>query len=104
MDKDRLAKPHGWTRADDYVAALARRRTARRSREANPGNQREATRFPVSMVPFIALMIVLAVLVIATIILAFPGSQPPPRPKPRADHEQGYAPRGWLQEAKKEFH
>ena len=94
----------GWTRADDYVAALARRRTARKSRQANPRDQHEAPRFPVGMVPFVALMIVFAVLAIATIIIAFPGRQPQPKPKQFAAHEQGYAPKGWLQEAQKEFH
>ena len=107
MDDERLASPKsggGWTRADDYVAALARRRTARKSRQANPRDQHEAPRFPVGMVPFVALMIVFAVLAIATIIIAFPGRQPQPKPKQFAAHERGYAPKGWLQEAQKEFH
>lgn len=94
----------GWTQPDDYVAALARKRTARKSRDPNPRNQHEATRVPVHMLPFVALMIVLAVLAIATILTAFPGSQPQLEPKRTASHEQGYAPKGWLKEAEKEFH
>jgi len=107
MDDERLASPRsggGWTSADDYVAALARRRTARKSRQPDPRDQHEAPRFPISMVPFVALMVVLAVLVIATIIIAFPGNQPQPKPRQLAAHETGYAPKGWLQEAQKEFH
>src|SRR4051794_35940457 len=84
---------HRWTGADAYVAALARRRTARRSRGPDPGNQHEAPRFPASMLPFVALMIMLAVLVIATIIIAFPGSQPRPKARRAEAHELGYAPK-----------
>ena len=91
-----------WTQPDDYVAALARKRTARKSRDPNPKNQHEASRFPVHMLPFVALMIVLAVLVIATILTAFSG--PEPKAKQLASHEQGYAPKGWMNEAEKEFH
>ena len=93
-----------WTHPDDYIAALARKRTARKSRDPNPKNQHEASRFPVHMLPFVALMILLAVLVIATILTAFPGSQPEQKAKQMASHEQGYAPKGWLNEAEKEFH
>src|SRR5947199_145609 len=95
---------HRWTAADAYVAALARKRTARRLRESDPGSQHEAPRFPVSMLPFVALMIMLAVLVIATIIIAFPGTQPRPKPRQVETHELGYAPKGWLEEAEKQFH
>jgi hypothetical protein len=104
MDDERLAKPHNWTRVDDYVAALARRRTARRARGPDPADQHEASRFPLSMAPFVALMIMFAVLAVATIIIAFPGSQPRPKAKQLAARERGYAPKGWLQEAQKEFH
>ena len=107
MDDKRVAESRSgqdWTRPDDYVTALARRRTARKSRGPNPKNQHEASRFPVHMLPFLALMAVLAVLVVATILIAFPGSQPPPRPKAAAQPERGYAPKGWMQEAEKEFH
>ena len=93
-----------WTQPDDYVAALARKRTARKSRDPNPRNQHEASRFPVHMLPFIALMVVLAVLAVATILIAFPGNQPELKPKQVASHEQGYAPKGWMKEAEKEFH
>jgi hypothetical protein len=107
MDDKRLASSrsgHDWTQPEDYVTALARKRTARKSRKTNPEDQHEAPRFPVSMLPFVALMLMLGILVIATILIAFPGSQPKPKPKQLAAHEQGYAPKGWLQEAEKQFH
>jgi hypothetical protein len=107
MDDRRMVRPRsssGWTQPDDYVAALARKRTARKSRDPNPRNQHEASRFPVHMLPFVALMLVLAVLVVATILIAFPGNQPRPKPKQAAQREVGYAPKGWMKEAEKEFH
>ena len=107
MDDKRIVRPRSgsnWTQPNDYVAALARKRTARKSRDPDPKNQHEATRFPVHMLPFVALMIVLAVLVIATIMIAFPGSQPEFKPMPVDQRQQGYAPKGWLKEAEKEFH
>ena len=106
MDEKRLVRPqpgHDWTRPDDYVAALARKRTARKSRDPNPKHQHEASRFPVHMWPFVALMIMLAILVVATILIAFPGNQPDLKPRAAEKPEKGYAPKGWLQEAEKEF-
>jgi len=61
MDDKRVAESRSgqdWTRPDDYVTALARRRTARKSRGPNPKNQHEASRFPVHMLPCLALMAV----------------------------------------------
>jgi hypothetical protein len=37
-------------------------------------------------------------------VLAFPGSQPLQPPPQVAQKERGVAPKGWLQEAQKEFH
>lgn len=107
MDDKRSVRPqsgHDWTQPGDYVTALARKRRARKSRDPNPRHQHEAPRFPVHMLPFVALMAVLAVLVLATILIAFPGSQPEFKPKQVANHERGYAEKGWLKEAEKEFH
>jgi len=93
-----------WTQPDDYVVALARKRTARKARDPDPKDQHEASRFPVHMLPFVALMIVLAVLAIATFLTVFTESRPEPKAKQLASHERGYAPKGWLKEAEKEFH
>lgn len=102
--KGDLAPPESrrWTRADDYVAAMARRRTARRSREPGPRTQPESPRLLLSTLPFLALIGALAILAVAIMIVAWPGSQPKPTRK-SAVHEQGVAPRGWLQEAEKDF-
>ena len=56
------------------------------------------------MVPFVALMVVLAILVVATVLIAFPGNQPEQQKSQLSPHEKGYAPKGWMQEAEKEFH
>ena len=107
MDDKRLASRgsgRDWTQPDHYVASLARKRAARKSREPSPQSQHEASRFPVSMLPFVALMAVFAILVVATILVAFPGNQPELRAKRPSAPERGYAPKGWLQEAEKQFH
>ena len=57
-----------------------------------------------STVPFLALMTLLAILAIAIMVAAFPGNQPAPKKPQIAQHEQGIAPKGWLQEAQKEMH
>ena len=104
-DKGELAQPESrrWTRADDYVSALARRRTERRKREVIPERtQPETPRPMLSTVPFLALIAALAMLGVAIMITAWPGGhsqaiRPPPQ------HEQGVARKGWFQEAEKEF-
>jgi hypothetical protein len=99
--KEDLAPPkpaRGWTRADDYFAALARRRTARRQRSPKPRTQPESPRLLLSTLPFAALLAALGVLAVAIMVTAWPGSQPQHKPKPVA-YEQGYAPPGWLKRA-----
>ena len=105
--KEKVARPapaHNWTRVEDYVEALARKRSFRRARRPSERSQPEAPRLMLSTVPFLALIALLGVLSVAIMVLAFPGSQPPPRPRPVAAHEQGVAQRGWFQEAQKEMH
>jgi hypothetical protein len=42
---------------------------------------------------------------VAIMVAAWPGSQPQPRAKAQlAQHEPGTAPKGWFQEAQKQFH
>jgi hypothetical protein len=93
-----------WTRVEDYFIALARRRAARRSRTPKPRTEPEAPRFLLSTLPFLTLIAGLAVLAVAIAIAAWPGGQPELRnqaqPQPR---EIGTAPKGWFQEAQKEF-
>jgi hypothetical protein len=53
--------------------------------------------------PFLALLVALGLLSVAIMFLAWPRSQPPAKPQQLA-REQGYAPKGWLEEAQKEMH
>ena len=103
--KDGLAPPpaRNWTQADDYMGALARRRTARRSRERGPRTQPDEPRFSLSTLPFLLLLGALLVIAIGIAVTAWPGNQPAPKPK-QAAHELGTAPKGWFQEAEREFH
>jgi hypothetical protein len=56
-----------------------------------------------STVPFLALLGLLAVLAVAIIIVAYPGTQPMEKPLPPAAKEQGVAAKGWFQEAQREM-
>ena len=81
---------------------MARRRTERRKREPKPRTQPESPRLLLSTLPFLALIAALAVLAVAIMVTAFPGNQPQLRSN-APEHRQGYAPKGWFQEAEKEF-
>ncbi|HEX6603807.1 MAG TPA: hypothetical protein VF027_02860 [Sphingomicrobium sp.] len=105
-DKPNLTgtRPAAWTRPDDYLGALARRRTARKAREpSRRRTQPESPRFSLSTLPFLVLMSALLVITIGVIATAWPGSAPPPRQQAQ-QAEQGTAPKGWYQEAEREFH
>jgi hypothetical protein len=102
MKKQGLAPPaERWTRIDDYIAPLFR--LSRSRRKVKPRTEPDAPRLLLSTVPFLALLAALAVLAVAIMIAAWPGNQPKPHIRP-AQHERGYAPKGWFQEAQKEFH
>ena len=95
-----------WTRADDYLGALARKRTYRHLREPNAGErtQPEAPRFLLSTLPFLILFAGLAVMAIAIAVAAWPGQQRA-EVKPQAEsREVGTAPRGWFQDAQRRMH
>ena len=83
---------------------MARKRSYRRARADKPRTQPVSPQLWLSTIPFAAILAVLAVLAVAIIFAAFPGKQPPQEPEKAAAHEQGVAPRGWLQEAQKQFH
>ena len=106
MRKERLAESPAerWTRADDYVAAMARKRTARKLRTAKPRNHVEAPRLLLSTLPFLVLLGLLAILAVSIMIAAFPGSQPQQKASQAPARQQGVAARGWLQEAQKDMH
>lgn len=105
MDKQRLAESRGprWTRADDYVAAMARKRSARRERADKDRGDADPPRSVLGALPFLILIMLLGVLAVAIMVVAFPGSQPQHKPTPPGAHELGTANRGWFQEAQKQF-
>jgi hypothetical protein len=93
-----------WTHPEDYLRAMALKRTFRRGRRSEDRTQPESPRLLLSTVPFLALFALLAVLAVGIMISAFPGTQPQPKPAQVAQHELGFAPKGWFQKAQKEFH
>jgi hypothetical protein len=92
-----------WTRIDEYLASLARIRIARRSHVVRPRTQPEEPRFLLSTLPFLLLMAALMMIAVAFFLVAWPGNQPQPQPRPDVK-EQGVAKRGWLEDAEREFH
>ncbi|MBV9528546.1 hypothetical protein [Sphingomonas sp.] len=109
MKKDGLAPPpaaRDWTRIDDYLVHMRRRDAASRSRRRlRPRSEPETPRFMMSTLPFLALLAILGVMTIAMMIVAWPGEESSVRSPPpsSAVHEAGTAPRGWLQEARREM-
>lgn len=97
-------KDRSWTRVDDYFEALARRRTARRARAVPPRTEPEAPRFGLSTLPFLILFGGLAILAMGIAVSAWPGGHLPPKAEAAGQHEPGFAPKGWFQEAEKEMH
>lgn len=93
-----------WTRPEDYLGAMARKRTFRRGRREKDRTEPESPRLLLSTVPFFALLALLAILAVAIMFIAFPGTQPQVKPPDPLPKEQGVAQRGWLQEAEKDFH
>lgn len=93
-----------WTRAEDYLEMLARKRSFRRARRTRGRSEPESPRLLLSTLPFLALIGLLGVLAVAIMVAAFPGTQPPEKPAQAAAKEQGVAPKGWLQEAQRDFH
>ena len=106
MKKEGLAESpeRRWTRPDDYVAALAERRSYRRARgKEKARTQTDQPHFLLSTLPFLALLGLMAVLAVGIMVIAFPGWQPLEKPQPQP-HQQGVAARGWFEEAQKSFH
>ena len=100
---ERTAKTGGWTRVEDYIVALARRRTARHQREGRRGGRMdpEGPQPTIGTIPFLVMMAAFALLVVAIASLAWPAHE---QSKPRkSDREVGTAPPGWLEKAEQEM-
>ena len=93
-----------WTRPEDYLGAMARKRRFRRNRARDERTQPESPHLLLSTLPFLAMMALLAVLAVAIMIAAFPVTQPHEKAAQVAQREQGVAARGWFQEAQRDFH
>lgn len=93
-----------WTRCEDYVGAMARKRSFRRGQGKRIRTQPESPRLLLSTLPFVAVIALLGVLAVAIMVVAFPATQPQVKATQLAQREQGVAPKGWLQEAQREFH
>ena len=107
MKKDGLDEPTradaGWTRVEDYIVALARRRTARHKREGRPRGRMDGDGPTPTLgtVPFIVMMAAFALLIVAIAGLAWPIHEQPQRQ--RAEKELGTAAPGWLEDAEQEM-
>ena len=106
MKDERLAPSHQgsvWTRAEDYLIALARRRSARHQRGPKPRTEPDEPRFMLSTLPFLLVLAALGVLAVAIMIIAWPGGEPRTKMRPAPPSELGTAPSGWFDKAKREF-
>ena len=93
-----------WTRPEDYLGAMARKRSFRRKPGRRQRTEPEAPRLLLSTVPFLALIALLGVLAVAIMIAAFPATQGQEKAFQPAPKEQGVAAKGWFQEAQRQFH
>jgi len=89
--------PGEWTRLEDYLdlGRLWRRAGRRHRRRMRPRTELSAPGLlSLGMLPFVLLLVAMAVLSILVIIDAVPGKHDPQRPAPPP--ELGTAPPGWL--------
>lgn len=93
-----------WTRPEDYLGALARKRSFRHRWHRGERGERESARLMLSTIPFVAMLSLLGILAVAIMVTAFPGSQPVAKAPDLPQHEEGVAQKGWFQEAQREFH
>lgn len=93
-----------WTRPEDYLGAMARKRSFRKGLRRRGRTEPEAPHLLLSTLPFLALLALLGVLAVGIMVAAFPGNQPQVRPPQPVPKEQGVAGKGWFQEAQRDFH
>lgn len=93
-----------WTRPEDYLGAMARKRSFRKGHKRKARTEPEAPRLLLSTIPFVAMMALLGVLAVAIMVAAFPATQPHQFAAQLVQREKGVAPKGWFQEAQREFH
>lgn len=104
MAQDRPPAPadtRRWTRIEDYLVGFGWRKSA--LPPLAPRTQPEEPRFILSTLPFLLLTVGLFAIAVTIMVLAWPGREPAP-PAKQPPPERGVAPRGWLDDAKREFH
>ena len=93
-----------WTRIDVYLTGLRQQRRIRKSHKVAIRSEPESPNLALSTLPFAALLAVLAVLTVVFALLAVPSSPPKAKAAAAATAQQpGTAPKGWFQEAQKQF-
>lgn len=100
---ERTRSGSGWTGVENYLVALARRRTARHQREGRPHRRTDGAGPAPTMgaLPFLVMMASFILLTIAIAALAWPvRDAAPPR---KAEPQRGTAAPGWLEEAEKDM-
>ena len=106
MNKDGLAPPsaaRAWTRIDDYLGAGHHTRVAaRRGSTFKPAFESYRPHFTLSTLPFLALLVGLAIATVGIAVAAW-RERDTPTTAPRMAPELGTAQRGWYQEAQRDF-
>ena len=107
MAKEHLESPAAarpWTRIEDYIRPL-QRRSVHRLAALKPRTQPGKPALLLTTLPFVALLGAMIPLTAAIVVIAWPPSQPQlAAPVPVKVPELGTAPKGWFQEAQKQFH
>lgn len=95
-------KARAWTRPEDYWPPRRPRRTGRQPthalrRVAEPSEPVQQPRLMLGVIPYMLLMLGLAVLSFAIMVVAWPDSTPKASPPVPATAEVGTAPKGWIE-------
>lgn len=104
MNKEGHALPSAvrkWTQIDAYLRPV--RRSGPRVLRP-PRTQPESPSALLTTLPFAALLFGFLIMLISIAFLAWPPSQPRAPASVPIGHEPGFAPKGWLQEAQRDFH
>lgn len=94
-------KARAWTRPEDYwpprrPARSGKPARSRRRRAGDQGDPLDQPRLLLTAIPYVVLMVCLAVLAIAIMFAAWPGRRAITEPVQPATAEVGTAPKGWI--------
>lgn len=96
-------KARVWTRPEDYWPPRRPARLRRTGRllgrqNGDQGQLQKEPRLLLTTIPYVVLMVCLAVLTVAIMFVAWPGNRQTAEPAKPAAAEVGTAPKGWLVE------